>query len=82
MTLHEVVIESTHVPCVCGALPEQPCICQDGVHLARVARARRAQFISRADFAAAIHDADVFTGLTVLIDPGAHAAGLAEVTHG
>lgn len=74
MTLHEIVTEATHTTCACGAGCDQPC--HDGgagVHLARVAHARRAGLIEAADFAQVIHDAEVFTGLTVVIDPGAGA---------
>ena len=70
MTLHQIVAATEHVPCVCGAAPDQPCECAPhGVHYARLARARRAQLLSAEDFGQAIHDADVFTGLSVLLDP-------------
>jgi hypothetical protein len=70
MTLHEVVTETRHVSCACGASADQDCTCgHRGVHYARLAHARRAGYLDAGDFAQAIHDADVFTGLTVLLDP-------------
>lgn len=75
MTLHEIVAQTEHVPCVCGATPDHPCQCTPrGVHYARLARARRAGLIEAADFGQAIHDADRFSGLDILIDPQAGAA--------
>jgi hypothetical protein len=75
MTLHEICEQARHTMCSgCGAHAEQPCACGAiGVHYARVARARRLDWIGPADFAQAIHDADVFTGTTVLLDPGVAA---------
>jgi hypothetical protein len=70
VTLHEIVTETEHVTCVCGAPLDQPCT-PGGVHYARLAHARRAQLITAADFGQAIHDADVFTGMSVLLDPEA-----------
>lgn len=74
MTLHQIVTETEHVSCVCGATPDQRCdATPHGVHYARLAHARRAGLIEADDFAQAIHDADVFTGLSVLLDPGVTA---------
>jgi hypothetical protein len=75
LTLHEIVVMTTFASCVCDA--GDGCLCTaspPGVHYARLARARRRGFIGREDFAQAIHDADVFTGMSVLIDPGEVAA--------
>ena len=68
MTLHQIVAETIHVTCVCGASRDAACT-PGGVHYARLAHARRAGLISLADFASAIHDADRFGGLDVLLDP-------------
>lgn len=69
MTLHQICAEARHTSCVCGAAPGQPCRCQPpGVHLARFAHAFRAGLISEPDFASVIHDADVFTGTTIILD--------------
>jgi hypothetical protein len=39
-------------------------------HYARLARAARDGLITTEDFAQVIHDADVFTGLDTVTDPG------------
>lgn len=71
---HGICEAARQCDCVCGAACGQPCNCAEiGVHMARVARARRFGFLGSAEFAQAIHDADVFTGLTVLIDPAGAA---------
>lgn len=70
MTLHQIIETARHTSCSCGAAPDQPCACQPGgVHLSRVARARASYLISADDFAAVIHDDDVFWGSTVVLDP-------------
>jgi len=70
LTLHEICVATRHADCVCGAGPEHTCTCgPGGVHYARLARARARGYLSAADFAAGIHDADIFTGRTVLLDP-------------
>ena len=59
----------------CGAIPGEDCTCGPGSkHLARYVRARDAQLISAADEAYFIPDGDVFTGATVIPDPGPAAA--------
>jgi hypothetical protein len=69
MTLHEVVTETRHVSCACGAGADQDCTCgHGGVHYSRLARATRAGYVGPEEFAWAIHEADVFTGGTVLVD--------------
>ena len=78
MTVHEICQQAEATGCACGAAPGKPCDCQPaapgGVHLARIAHARRAGLIEAADFAAVIHDADVFTGYTIILDPERTAA--------
>jgi hypothetical protein len=70
MTIHEIVTESRHTTCVCGAAPDEPCACEPGgTHLARIAHAARAGLITTTDFASVIRDADVFTGTTCVLDP-------------
>jgi hypothetical protein len=71
VTTREIIAAAENVACVCGATPGQVCSCGHGVHYARLARARRAGFLSRGEFASVIADADVFTGGSVLLDPGA-----------
>lgn len=69
MTPHGICAAARRCGCVCGARPGQPCACHpDGVHMARVARARAAGLIALADFAEAVHDADRFTGYSLLLD--------------
>lgn len=69
MTLHGICLAARQCVCVCGASPGQPCACRpDGVHMARIARARAAGLIALADFAEAVHGADRFTGYSLLLD--------------
>jgi len=72
LTDHEICEQARHTSCNgCGATPDTPCDCGTrGVHMARVARARSLGWLSPADFARAIADADVFTGLSLFLDPG------------
>ena len=70
MNTHEICVATRNAGCVCGAPAGSPCDCGPGaVHLARAARACWSGLISHGDFASVIHDADVFTGLTLVIDP-------------
>ena len=72
MNTHEICVATRNAGCVCGAPAGRDCDCGPGaVHLARAARARRSGLISHGDFASVVHDADVFTGLTLIIDPAA-----------
>jgi hypothetical protein len=78
MTRHEIVTEARHAAdCFCGARRDQLCNCLPGaVHLARVARAHfdaDDKGITQADFASVIADADVFTGMTLVLDPAVAA---------
>jgi hypothetical protein len=67
MSIHETLQAAAAAPCaLCGT---GPCDCA-GVHLARVAAARARGYIGPADFAAVITDGDIYTGSTVILDPG------------
>jgi hypothetical protein len=71
MNPHAVCEQARNQQCPCGAPPGCPCVCAPGhYHLARVAAAAHDGLITRADFAAVICDADVFTGMTTITDPG------------
>ena len=71
MTIHDLCEQARNTACACGALPGCPCACAPShYHYARLARAARAGLITTEDFAQVICDADVFTGLDTLTDPG------------
>jgi len=55
----------------CKSTTGCPCVCApQHYHYARLARAARDGLITTEDFAQVIHDADVFTGLDTVTDPG------------
>jgi hypothetical protein len=58
-----------HEDCaVCHATKTHPCDCPGAVHLCRIALAAHEGHITMRDFAAVIHDADVFTGASLVLD--------------
>jgi len=72
MTIHELCLQALNSACPgCGVPPGCPCACESAhYHLARVAAAAHAGHVPVAEFASVIHDADVFTGMDTLADPG------------
>ena len=71
MTIHDLCAAALNSPCPCGAPPGCPCVCESShYHYARFAVAARDGALPVAEFAAVIHDADVFTGADTVYDPG------------
>lgn len=52
----------------CHHPPGAACTCAPGVHLCRIALAAHHGHITMADAASAMHDMDVFTGASVVLD--------------
>ena len=72
MTIHELCLQARNDSCpCCGAPPGCPCVTESShYHLARVAVAAHHGRIPLPEFASVIHDADVFTGMDTIADPG------------
>jgi hypothetical protein len=70
MTLHAIVLAArAHEDCAtCHAPATHPCDCAGAVHLCRIARAAHHGHITMRDFATVCHDADVFTGASLVLD--------------
>lgn len=70
MTTHAICVQARHEPCsVCRAAPEQPCVADcPAVHLSRICLAAHHGRITRLDEASVMHDADVFTGRSLVLD--------------
>ena len=73
MTLHGIVTTAQrHEKCsVCGCQPGEACANCNGTHLCRIALAAHDGHITQADLASVMHDADVFTGMSVVLDGAA-----------
>jgi len=70
MTIHQLCLAALNSQCPCGAPPGCPCVCESAhYHYARFAVAAREGRLPVAEFAAVIHDADVFRGFDTLADP-------------